>query len=310
MNAHSPAKKSPKSVADRSEVTREGSNTVVEDRSAAAADSNAVTEILQTQEALRAISGQSELLTAEEIAALLALPVESEAPPRETIPRVVSHAEMLVGFARRFADKLVAGGAFTLARLDALERAVSVLRRVDSARVYKHGRQVSDDVFKKRAHAEKVKLEAVEALAYFCRNRPQVVALVASIRPGVGDIDLLDDLSKAAGGVEQNLDLVGAPLTATLGENPVAAILAARADLLEALGQRRLDADDVRYRRLKNRAYSVVKPEVDELVATGRYVFRNSPEILTLFVTPATERRRKNRAREEQPEEPLAPSPV
>jgi hypothetical protein len=103
---------------------------------------------------------------------------------------------------------------------------------------------------------------------------------------------------------------VGAPLTATLGENPVAAILAARADLLEALGQRRLDADDVRYRRLKNRAYSVVKPEVDELVATGRYVFRNSPEILTLFVTPATERRRKNRAREEQPEEPVAPSPV
>jgi|GEM_PF-1868824 len=310
MNAQSPAKKSSKSVAKGSPVTQEGSSAVVEDRSAAAAGSNAAAEILQTQETLRAISGQSELLTADEIAALLALPAESEAPPRETIPRVVSHAEMLVRFARRFSDELFASGAFTAERLDALERAVSVLRRVDSARVYKHGRQVSDDVFKKRAHAEKVKLEALEALAYFCRNRPQVVALVASIRPGVGDVDLLDDLSKAAAGVEQNLDVVGAPLTATLGENPVAVILAARADLLEALGQRRLDADDARYRRLKNRAYSVVKPEVDELLAAGRYVFRNSPEVLTLFVTPATERRRKNRTKSEETEEPVAPSPV
>lgn len=160
-------------------------------------------------------------------------------------------------------------------------------------------RRTPGTLAKAREKGRELRADTLAALRYFLRGDTEVQARVESIVEGDGDADLIDDLRKLAGLVDEHR---GALAKADLPKASSDAYRKCAETLTEETSERASDVDAAKALALRNRAYWSLRGWMSEVRAAGRYVFRKDPLTAARFVDGLSSKR----APKAEPSAPVA----
>jgi hypothetical protein len=153
----------------------------------------------------------------------------------------------------------------------------------------------------KKTQGYAVRTELYETLSYIFRNNPQIQDIVAQIRQGKGDLDLIMDLLSYYNLCQQHrprLQQGNAPM-ATIDE-----ALTLHNDLRHLAADLKINPEKINEAKLQClQAYSYLQQATSEIYQAGRFVFRNEPEIKELFYAEHLKQRAETSQRRDIKEE-------
>ena len=117
-------------------------------------------------------------------------------------------------------------------------------------------------------------------MRHFLRGKREIQVRLNRIVEGSGDIDLADDLIKAADLVEANLKALKTPDITEATPDRMRKVSALISTYISA---RNTNITAARTMELRNRAYWHLYDLVTEIQSAGRFVYRKDPASLKLF---------------------------
>lgn len=232
---------------------------------------------------------------------LTALDAEYDELPNVPVGTILLEAKELEARFRKYAKDLTSGTRLSTGDGAELGRRRSLLSKAEEAWITAREIAVPSAVHKLRAKAEKRKRELLQGLRYWLEEDLNVASKLDAIREGSGDADLLQDLRSLAALVEEFAEAL---TRAKLGKDPVAEARAL-ADELEAVVTGRNIGTPLEALALRNRAYWLLRDQMNAIRAAGRYRFVDDPRIANLFLSTQTNQRRRGGGQRKAP-----PSPV
>lgn len=185
----------------------------------------------------------------------------------------IQEAEDLVKWAERDKEKLVAAG-LPEGILESIQSKAGALREAQS--IWMKERQERDEAElewkKKSPEAYEYRDEMLAAMRYAFRHRDDLLVKVSAIAEGSGHADMIQDLNDAAVLARENADLMMA-----IGKDE--SFWEKGAQLSDEMADLRAKANGEKFEESQNklmrdRMYTLLKRDVDEVKACGKYVFR------------------------------------
>lgn len=224
-------------------------------------------------------------LSAEQRAALLALPAIFEAPIDRSIADTQQEAEALRSALAKLGKEIYARstlskevGQSIAARREVLDVTEAMWTQHRNASLSKSLREVRDQ-------AEGLKRDAIAALRHFREDDSEVQARVEAIVLGTGLPDLIDDLKKLAILLEENASALS---RADLPKHPADQARGYAESLSRGAADKVIDPVGAALISLRNRAFWSLREAMDAVRSAGRYVYRKQPKLLVAFRASST----------------------
>lgn len=203
----------------------------------------------------------------------LAIKEDEVKAPYMPVGIYIQEAEDLVKWAERDKEQLVAAG-LPEGILESIQSKAGALREAQS--IWMKERQERDEAeleWEKRSpEAYEYRDEMLAAMRYAFRHRDDLLVKVSAIAEGSGHADMIQDLNDAAVLARENADLMMA-----IGKDE--SFWEKGAQLSDEMADLRAKANGEKFEESQNklmrdRMYTLLKRDVDEVKACGKYVFR------------------------------------
>ena len=220
------------------------------------------------------------VLTAATIAFLMGLPESYAARPDQPVRDGEQESKALSLTLTKLGQKLVTHGGLSKGAEKDLIKRRAWLEESERAWISERDFAVKKDIVALRKEGAALKQLTIPALRHFLRADREIQVRLDRIAEGSGDLDLADDLIKAADLTEANLKALKTP---DITKATPARMRKVSALISESISERNTDIAATRTMQVRNRAYWHLYDLVTEIQSAGRFVYRGDPAALKLF---------------------------